>query len=268
VDACAAVRAPGVADDCTHQAMLVLWLLRGGDPAALAARAAATPRDCDWRWLASFPEAHDVKQEPVVTGARLERDSGAAPELNPRDPAAVRVDVDLSSEVEEVLSFWPAPAVAGMPRRGQTAFRSAPAEALPAELAKYARVSPLPGPADLGEVTLLHEVAEGQLEGGGMHGHMVVYYYSRDTGPVFLDSSRGPGQRLPRWAELLGVGGYRTDCAPYCGVWLRPSSRPDRTRAAAAPPPGTVVHDLAGEMRGERGGEPEIHRVDPEFGST
>ena len=41
VDACAAVRVPGAPDDCTHQAMLVLRLLRGGDPAALTADDAA-----------------------------------------------------------------------------------------------------------------------------------------------------------------------------------------------------------------------------------
>ena len=207
VDACAVVRALGAADDCTHQAMLVLWLLRGGDPAALAARAAATPRDCEWRWLVSLPEAHDVKREPAVTGARLERDSGAAPELNPRDPAAVRVDVDLSAGVKEVFSFRPAPADTGIPRRGQTAFRGAPAAALEVRLLDYARVSPQPGPADFGWVVLLHDVPAAELASGGVHGHMVVYYHSKDTGLVYGGAggeAGGAGLRLGNSGSGLG----------------------------------------------------------------
>jgi hypothetical protein len=258
-DACA--RAPRATDDCSHQCMLLLQLLRGGDPAVVVANAARTPLDCEWRWDVSFPEEHDIKVEPsVLGGAYLEWDRGVAPVLNSRDPATVRLVVDLSSEVEEALSCRPAPAANGMPRHGQVAFRSAPADALCEQLAAYARTSPLAGPADVGVVTLLHEVEEGQLEGAGVHGHMVVYYYSKDTGVVFLDSSRGPGQRLPSWAELLGVVGCRTDCVQYCGVWLHPAGCPGFIQAAAAPPLGTVVQDLVGEAAGESGRKVQLGR--------
>ena len=201
VDACAAVRVPGALDDCTRQAMLVLRLLRGGNPAALAADDAATstPQDCEFRWEYSAPEPQDVKQEPVVTGFVLERDSAAAPDLNARDPAALRVDVDLSDGVKEVLSFRPAPADTGIPRRGQTAFRGAPAAALEVRLLDYARVSPQPGPADFGWVVLLHDVPAADLASGGVHGHMVVYYHSKDTGLVYGGAggeAGGAGLRL------------------------------------------------------------------------
>jgi hypothetical protein len=201
VDACAAVRVPGAPDDCTHQARLVLRLLRGGDPAMLAAddAAASTPQDYEFRWEYSAPEPQDVKQEPVVTGFVLERDSAAAPELNLRDPAAVRVDVDLSAGVKQVFSFRPAPADTGIPRREQTAFRGAPAAALEVQLLDYARVSPQPGPADFGWVVLLHDVPAAELASGGVHGHMVVYYHSKDTGLVYGGAggeAGGAGLRL------------------------------------------------------------------------
>ena len=55
-------------------------------------------------------------------------------------------------------------------------------------------------------VLLLHDVPAVELAGGGVHGHMVVYYHSQDTDLVFLDSTRGPcaaGEEAPKAADAV-----------------------------------------------------------------